>query len=93
MRRVNLEEDGTNSYAEGSSDDAFGNYVGFTIWEKKSHFSAWRKGDAFIEAHGGTSIGAFVSTMVNSALILQGAPRPAFYDGLLLPICATDKSP
>lgn len=93
MRRVNLEEDGTNTYAEGSSDGAFGNYVSFTIWEKKSHFSAWRKGDAFIEAHGGTSIGAFVSTMVNSALILQGAPKPALYDGLLLQSVPPTKLP
>jgi heme-degrading monooxygenase HmoA len=84
MRRVNLEEDGKTTYAEDSSDETFGNYVSFTIWEKKSHFSAWRKGSAFIEAHGGTSIGAFVSTMVNSAMILKGAPRPAFYDGLML---------
>ncbi|KAI2493743.1 antibiotic biosynthesis monooxygenase [Fragilaria crotonensis] len=84
MRRVTLQEDGSSTYDEGSGDDAFGNYVSFTIWEKKSHFSAWRKGDAFIEAHGGTSIGAFLSTMVNSALVLQGAPKPAFYDGLML---------
>lgn len=84
MRRVKLEDDGTTSYDEGSGDDAFGNYVSFTIWQKKSHFSAWRKGDAFIEAHGGTSIGAFLSTMVNSALVLQGAPKPAFYDALML---------
>lgn len=61
-----------------------GNYVSFTVWEKKSDFSAWRKGDAFKEAHGGTSIRAFMSTMVNSALVLKGAPKPAFYDGLLL---------
>ena len=71
-------------YDEGSNDEeAQENYVSFTIWDKKSAFSAWRKGDAFKEAHGGTSIGAFLSTMVNSALVLRGAPRPAFYDGLL----------
>jgi len=58
--------------------------VSFTIWEKKSDFSAWRSGEAFKEAHGGTSITAFLSTMVNSALVLRGGPRPAFYDGLLL---------
>jgi len=85
MRRVTLNEDGTNTYAGGDdSESSQGNYVSFTIWEKKSHFSAWRKGEAFKEAHGGTSIGAFVSTMVSSALVLKGAPRPAFYDGLLL---------
>jgi heme-degrading monooxygenase HmoA len=94
MRRVTLDDDGTNTYDEGDSEDtAFGNYVSFTIWEKKSHFSTWRKGEAFKEAHGGTSIGAFVSTMVNSALILRGPPRPAFYDGLLLHTNPVDKLP
>jgi heme-degrading monooxygenase HmoA len=85
MRRVKLNEDGTNEYDEGDSSDGsnMGNYVSFTIWEKKSDFSAWRKGDAFKEAHGGTSISAFMSTMISSALILKGPPRPAFYDGIL----------
>jgi len=82
MRRVNLE---TGEYEGGvDSASAFGNYVSFTIWNNKGAFNAWRKGDAFKEAHGGTSIGAFVSTMVNSALVLRGAPKPAFYDGLML---------
>lgn len=88
MRRVDITD---GSYLSGSKDNndemalpMLGNYVSFTIWEKKSHFSAWRKGDAFKEAHGGTSIGAFVSTLVNSALVLKGAPRPAFYDGLMV---------
>ena len=95
MRRVSLEEDGTCTYDGGDKKDGtnMGNYVSFTIWEKKSHFSAWRKGDAFKEAHGGTSIGAFLSTMVNSALVLQGPPRPAFYDGLLLQSTVPDTVP
>jgi Uncharacterized enzyme involved in biosynthesis of extracellular polysaccharides len=86
MRRVELNEDGTNTYSEGDKSDGtnMGNYVSFTIWEKKSDFSAWRKGEAFKEAHGGTSIGAFMSTMISSAFILAGPPRPAFYDGLLV---------
>ena len=67
-----------------SKDEAFENYISFTIWNKKSHFSAWRSGEAFKEAHGGTSIAAFVSTMLNSARVLRGAPRPAFYDSLFL---------
>jgi len=84
MRRVNLNDDGTCSYDQGESDeDAMENYVSFTIWNKKSDFSAWRSGEAFKEAHGGTSIGAFLKTMMSSALVLRGAPRPAFYDGLL----------
>lgn len=94
MRRVNLEDDGTSSYDEGdSSETSQGNYVSFTIWDKKSDFSAWRTGEAFKEAHGGTSIGAFMSTMINSALVLQGPPRPAFYDGLLLQSTKPDTVP
>lgn len=85
MRRVTLNNnnDGSTTYDE-ESNDAFENYVSYTIWNKKSDFSAWRNGDAFKEAHGGTSISAFLSTMVNSALVLKGAPKPAFYDSLLL---------
>uniref|UniRef100_A0A7S2U695 ABM domain-containing protein n=1 Tax=Attheya septentrionalis TaxID=420275 RepID=A0A7S2U695_9STRA len=87
MRRVTLNDDGSgiNTYQPGEAkEEKMGNYVSFTIWERKSDFSAWRTGDAFKEAHGGTSIGAFMSTMINSALVLKGPPRPAFYDGLLM---------
>jgi heme-degrading monooxygenase HmoA len=95
MRRVTLNEDGTNSYDEGDAKEGtnMGNYVSFTVWEKKSDFSRWRKGDAFVEAHGGTSIGAFMSTMISSALILKGPPRPAFYDGLLQQSTQPDNLP
>jgi len=96
MRRVQLnDDDGTQTYLEGgdSEDDAFGNYVSFTYWEKKSHFSAWRKGEAFKEAHGGTSIGAFLSTMVSSAMVLRGAPRPAFYDAILQQTVVPESTP
>jgi heme-degrading monooxygenase HmoA len=85
MRRVTISDNNECVYDEGTTDEAAQeNYVSFTIWNKKSDFSAWRSGEAFKEAHGGTSITAFLSTMVNSALVLRGAPRPAFYDGLLL---------
>ena len=85
MRRVTLSGNNECVYDEGATDEAaHENYVSFTIWNKKSDFSAWRSGEAFKEAHGGTSITAFLSTMVNSAFVLRGAPRPAFYDGLLL---------
>lgn len=95
MRRVEINnDDGTATYVDGDSDDdAFGNYVSFTIWDKKSHFSAWRKGSAFKEAHGGTSIRAFVSTMVSSLRVLRGAPRPAFYDGLLQQSTSPEAAP
>ena len=85
MRRVKLPDEGAATYDQGTEDGSTqGNYVSFTIWEKKSHFSAWRKGDAFVEAHGGKSIASFVTTMISSAMVLGGPPRPAFYDGLLL---------
>jgi heme-degrading monooxygenase HmoA len=84
MRRVALTDTGC-TYDEGATDElSQENYVSFTIWNRKSDFSAWRTGEAFKEAHGGTSITAFLSTMINSALVLRGAPRPAFYDGLLI---------
>jgi len=84
MKRVNLKDDTTSYYSGHEDDNSSGNYVSFTIWKEKKNFSAWRKGDAFKEAHGGTSIVSFMSTMINSALVLNGPPRPAFYDGLLL---------
>mmetsp|Transcript_17906 Transcript_17906/g.55068 ORF Transcript_17906/g.55068 Transcript_17906/m.55068 type:complete len:334 (+) Transcript_17906:148-1149(+) len=58
-------------------------YMSFTIWDDKKAFNAWRKGDAFKEAHGGTSIAAFLKAMVSSLRVLKGAPSPVFYDGLL----------
>eukprot|EP00536_Pseudo-nitzschia_multiseries_P010608 jgi/Psemu1/26461/gm1.26461_g len=86
MRRVTLNEDtGATEYDAGEDKKSLqGNYVSFTVWETKKDFSAWRKGNAFKEAHGGTSIGAFMSTMISSAMVLKGPPRPAFYDGLLV---------
>jgi len=83
MRRVSLDNEVNSGIDPLADTDAFGNYVSFTIWKEKKHFNAWRSGDAFKEAHGGTSLFAFVTTMVSSAMVLQGAPKPAFYDGLL----------
>lgn len=83
MRRV-TRNNNSWTYDQGETDpEAQDNYLSFTIWNTKKDFSAWRSGEAFKEAHGGTSIGAFLSTMMNSALVLRGPPRPAFYDGLL----------
>lgn len=59
------------------------NYISFTVWENKDYFTAWRKGEAFKEAHGGGSLFGFVDMMVSSTKTLKGAPKPAFYDGLL----------
>ena len=77
MRRVTLDEKEGVKYDGGKKKDMQGNYVSLTVWQNKSNFNAWRKGDAFREAHGGTSVGAFVSTMVSSIRILKGAPKPA----------------
>ena len=65
----------------GEEDEA--NYVSFTIWGDQKGFDAWRKGDAFKEAHGGGTIFGFMSMLVSSLMILKGGPKPAFYDGLL----------
>mmetsp|Transcript_21993 Transcript_21993/g.46270 ORF Transcript_21993/g.46270 Transcript_21993/m.46270 type:complete len:341 (-) Transcript_21993:166-1188(-) len=83
MRRVSLDNELNSGIDPMGETDAFGNYVSFTIWKEKKDFNAWRGGEAFKEAHGGTSLFAFVTTMVSSAMVLQGAPKPAFYDGLL----------
>ena len=94
MRRVSLEDDNKNVYDEGTdADSSFGNYVSFTIWQEKENFDDWRNGEAFKEAHGGTSIGAFLSTMMNSALVLRGPPKPAFYDGILLQSIVPESTP
>jgi len=76
MRRVPVE-----GVAEEYEDDF--SYVSFTIWEDKKAFNSWRKGDAFKEAHGGTSIGAFLGAMISSLRVLKGPPSPVFYDGLM----------
>jgi len=76
MRRVKLDSE------RPDYDDDF-SYVSFTIWETKKDFNSWRTGDAFKEAHGGTSIGAFLGAMISSLRVLKGPPRPVFYDGLL----------
>jgi heme-degrading monooxygenase HmoA len=76
MRRVPVE-----GIKEAYDDDY--SYVSFTSWDSKPAFNAWRTGDAFKEAHGGTSIGAFLTTMVSSLLVLKGPPSPIFWDGLL----------
>jgi heme-degrading monooxygenase HmoA len=94
MRRVSLDDENGVRYDGGEDKDASqGNYVSLTVWDNKGDFNAWRKGDAFKEAHGGTSVGAFVKTMVSSALILRGAPKPAFYDGLLVQSEAPESMP
>eukprot|EP00596_Hydrurales_sp_CCMP1899_P010471 CAMPEP_0119040054 /NCGR_PEP_ID=MMETSP1177-20130426/9875_1 /TAXON_ID=2985 /ORGANISM="Ochromonas sp, Strain CCMP1899" /LENGTH=318 /DNA_ID=CAMNT_0007004741 /DNA_START=63 /DNA_END=1019 /DNA_ORIENTATION=- len=75
LKRV--QEDGS----EFTSD--LGNYVSFTVWENKENFNSWRSGDAFKEAHGGGGITGFIGLLTTALFILDGGPKPAFYDGLL----------
>ncbi|KAH8075766.1 antibiotic biosynthesis monooxygenase [Aureococcus anophagefferens] len=51
-----------------AADDV--NYVSATVWETKANFDAWKKGDAFKEAHGGGT---------NT----KGKPKVAAWEGLL----------
>jgi len=82
MRRVTVGD--STTYDDGyDQSNAFGNYLSFTIWNNKDHFSVWRKGSAFKEAHGGTSITAFLGTMIKNSFIIKSPPKPVFYDGLL----------
>ena len=64
-------------------EGSFGNYISLTIWETKANFDAWRTGDAFKEAHGGGGIIDFIKLLSTALFILDGAPKPAFYDALL----------
>eukprot|EP00601_Ochromonadales_sp_CCMP2298_P025087 CAMPEP_0173270786 /NCGR_PEP_ID=MMETSP1143-20121109/439_1 /TAXON_ID=483371 /ORGANISM="non described non described, Strain CCMP2298" /LENGTH=394 /DNA_ID=CAMNT_0014207247 /DNA_START=158 /DNA_END=1343 /DNA_ORIENTATION=- len=75
MKRVGSEE---HDY-EGE----FGNYVSMTVWESKDDFDAWRTGDAFKEAHGGGGLSSFVQLLSTALFVLDGAPKPSFYDALL----------
>eukprot|EP00607_Mallomonas_marina_P000175 CAMPEP_0182428012 /NCGR_PEP_ID=MMETSP1167-20130531/20954_1 /TAXON_ID=2988 /ORGANISM="Mallomonas Sp, Strain CCMP3275" /LENGTH=286 /DNA_ID=CAMNT_0024610637 /DNA_START=214 /DNA_END=1074 /DNA_ORIENTATION=+ len=77
LRRV---EDFNVNYED---DGKFGNYVSITLWNDKDAFDAWRTGDAFKEAHGGGGITDFIKLLTTAIFILDGGPKPAFYDGLL----------
>ena len=68
-----------------SSDDSAEkeNYISFTVWNKKENFDAWRSGEAFKEAHGGGGIMDFVKLITTALFILDGSPKPAFWDAML----------
>ena len=65
-------------------DDDDVNYVSYTIWENKDNFESWKNGEAFKEAHGGGGIMDFIKLLSTALFILNGGPKPAFYDGLFL---------
>ena len=75
LKRVNI---------DGSEFESnLGNYVSYTVWENKDNFNTWRSGDAFKEAHGGGGLKGFIGLLTTALFILDGGPKPAFYDGLL----------
>ena len=73
MRRVAGEEP--------AEDDV--NYISCTVWDDFSNFDAWKRGDAFKEAHGGGTIGGIASMLVATARNTKGKPKPAMWEGLL----------
>jgi heme-degrading monooxygenase HmoA len=71
---------------EPAEDDV--NYISCTVWDDISSFDAWKKGDAFKEAHGGGTIGGIASMLVATARNTKGKPKPAMWEGLL-PVSGT----
>mmetsp|Transcript_94338 Transcript_94338/g.270205 ORF Transcript_94338/g.270205 Transcript_94338/m.270205 type:complete len:339 (-) Transcript_94338:133-1149(-) len=59
------------------------NYVSCTVWEDFANFEAWRKGDAFKEAHGGGTVGGVASMLMATAMNTKGKPKPAYWGGLM----------
>ena len=68
------------------------NYVSNTVWETQENFEAWRKGDAFKEAHGGGTIGGIASMLLATARNTKGKPKLASWEGLL-PQSTTPSTP
>ena len=59
------------------------NYISCTVWERFEDFDAWKRGDAFKEAHGGGTIGGIAGMLVATAQNTKGKPKPALWEGLL----------
>jgi len=74
MRRVHL---GEKTY----EDDI--NYISCTVWENVESFDAWKRGDAFKEAHGGGTIGGIATMLLATAQNTKGKPKAAMWEGLL----------
>ena len=88
LRRVDgveLPGGGLVEYEEGTPD-----YMSMTVWETKKNFNSWRTGYAFKEAHGGGSIGGFLSAVVGSMMVLKTTPVPAMWDALIPITTATE---
>lgn len=50
---------------------------------ERANFEAWRKGDAFREAHGGGTVGGVLSMLAATARNTYGKPKPCYWEGLL----------
>ena len=59
------------------------NYISCTVWETFADFDAWKRGDAFKEAHGGGTIGGIASMLIATAQNTKGKPKAAMWEGLL----------
>ena len=59
------------------------NYISCTVWENFANFDAWKKGDAFKEAHGGGTFGGIAGMLVATAMNTKGKPKTAMWEGLL----------
>jgi len=85
LRRVDnnqsKSEGGKSGEDNSSQDDT--NYISCTVWENFDNFDAWRKGDAFKEAHGGGTVGGVAAMLIATAKNTKGKPKPAYWQGLL----------
>jgi len=79
---MRLVTDGDAATTAKSNDDE-PNYVSSTVWDTYANFDAWKKGDAFKEAHGGGTIGGVASMLLATARNTKGKPKPAYWEGLL----------
>jgi len=59
------------------------NYISTTVWENFEAYGAWKKGDAFKEAHGGGTLGGVASMLMATARNTKGKPKTAMWEGLL----------
>ena len=72
----------TDKFDAAAYDDDI-NYISCTVWEEFGSFDAWKKGDAFKEAHGGGTIGGIASMLMATAMNTKGKPKAAMWEGLL----------
>jgi len=82
LRKIDANDNNNDSDSDSDNDDP-NNYVSFTVWDKFENFEAWKKGDAFKEAHGGGTVKGVISMLAATARNTKGKPKPAYWKGLL----------